>query len=128
MGTRRGSAYGAVSFRRGGMEPLAALCLSGAGLAVIAIAKPFNGTLSLLFFLYIARTLLADMKAPWTVTLWNLLVFGAPLAAAVALICLYNYSRFRTLLTFPLEAQEQFSTPLWQGFFGMLLSPSKGLL
>ena len=36
--------------------------------------------------------------------------------------------RFRTLLTFPLESFESFSTPLLLGLTGLLVSPGKGLL
>lgn len=50
-----------------------------------------------------------------------------PLLAAVALTVAYNYARFRTLLTFPLEPSEQFNTPLLTGFTGLLLSPGKGI-
>lgn len=70
----------------------------------------------------------ADGRVRWTRLFWALLWFSLPLAVAVAVTFLYNWMRFGTLISFPLEPFEQFTTPLLTGVAGLLLSPGKGLL
>ncbi len=56
------------------------------------------------------------------------LAFGAPLAAFLAFLGLFNYVRFGNPLDIGHVAYSlQFNTPLWEGLYGLLASPGKSL-
>ncbi len=102
--------------------------LAGAGLgwALLvrlnnAIAVPFLG---LLLLVYLYRRYGRD----WQAYIAPLLLFGLPLLAALALSGWYNWVRFGNVLTTGYLPEERFATPFLQGFYGLTLSPGKGLL
>lgn len=131
---------GAALFRhqRGGGAGCGPLALTGGGLALLMLAKSSNAVVAPVFALYLAYVVLweergagnalrASAEGRLRLLLRQAACVGLPLLVGVALTVAYNYARFHTLLTFPLEPSEQFSTPLRTGLPGLLLSPGKGL-
>ena len=99
---------------------------AGLGLALLArlnnaIAAPFLG---LLLLYYLQRSHSRD----WRRWLKPLVLFGLPVLAALAVIGWYNWLRFGSPWTTGYLPQERFATPFCQGFYGLTLSPGKGLL
>ncbi len=100
------------------------------GLALTVLAKSSNGVIALPIGLYLAYVILAerrDVLPPHTLARWAIALAG-PLGLAVILTVAYNYVRFRTTLTFPLEPYELFNTPWLAGLRGLLFSPGESLL
>ncbi|MGD8627341.1 MAG: hypothetical protein PVJ34_22605, partial [Anaerolineae bacterium] len=98
---------------------------SGLGLALLArlnnaIVAPFLG---LLLLTYLYRRHGRD----WRRYIAPVLLFGLPVLAALALTGWYNWLRFGSPLTTGYLPQERFATPFFQGFYGLLLSPGRGL-
>ena len=50
-----------------------------------------------------------------------------PVLAALAVAAWYNWLRFGSPLTTGYLPEERFATPFFEGFYGLLLSPGKGL-
>lgn len=117
-----GAVAGRAEKRRG------AWILCGAGLALLTLVKSSNAVLAPWFFLYWLAAEWPGAEERWRRLLRSGVALGAPFLAAVLATILYNYSRFGTLLGFPLEPFETFSTPLLTGLTGLLLSPGKGLM
>ncbi|MFC2036844.1 phospholipid carrier-dependent glycosyltransferase [Chloroflexota bacterium] len=120
----RGRAEGGDSDETQGFCPL----LAGAGLALALLAR-FNNALvtpflGLLLLVYLNRRHGSNRRA-W---IKPILRFGAPVLAALAIIAWYNWLRFGSPLTTGYLPEERFATPFLEGFFGLILSPGKGLL
>lgn len=101
------------------------LCGAGLGLALLArlnnaIAVPILG-LALLADL--ARRRLAPRG--W---IGPIGAFLAPILVALAISSAYNWLRFGHPLTTGYLPEERFATPFLEGFYGLTLSPGKGLL
>ncbi len=109
-------------------EPIGPLVALSGGLAVLVLARSANAILVAPFLVYLAY-IRWQQRPP--VRLWPaygaVFAFALPLGGALLLTIAYNYVRFHTWLTFPLEPFEKFSTPLATGLIGLLLSPGKGL-
>ncbi len=58
----------------------------------------------------------------------NALAFAAPIAAIGSALIAFNISRYGSALSTGYLPQETFSAIWWQGIFGQLLSPGRGLL
>jgi Dolichyl-phosphate-mannose-protein mannosyltransferase len=60
----------------------------------------------------------------------GLLTFGAPLAAVLAANLWYDWLRYGGVFTFTTKnaLEGSFTTPLWTGLYGLLLSPGAGLI
>ena len=72
----------------------------------------------------------ADQTRPrWTRLALAAVGFIAPLAVAGALLLAYNRVRFGDLLAtgYHFESGEGFTTPFWQGFWGLVISPYRGI-
>jgi hypothetical protein len=110
--------------------PVAAGLFAGLGLAVLTLAKSSNAVVAPFFLLFMAWVALAAWRAGGRVArlVGGLLLAGGIFAASVLATVVYNFARFGTLLSFPLEAYETFSTPLLTGLAGLFVSPGKGLL
>jgi len=98
---------------------------TGLGLALLArlnnaIAGPLLGIL-LLFYLYRRH------GKNWRAWLGPIVLFGLPVLAALAIAAWYNWLRFGSPLTTGYLPEERFSTPFLEGFYGLTLSPGKGL-
>ncbi|MFN8441715.1 MAG: hypothetical protein U0175_13130 [Caldilineaceae bacterium] len=113
-------------FRVQGKHRLRAAWLAGMGLAVVILAKSANAIVALPAGSYVAFLWLQSAKYQRRTWDWPM-AFALPVIVAVGLTILYNWVRFGTLLTIPLEAGEQFSTPLPVGLYGLLLSSGKGI-
>ncbi len=61
--------------------------------------------------------------------IWGLLYFLAPIALSVGLLLWYNLLRFGNPLEtgYAFANGEGFTTPIWQGLWGLLLSPYRGI-
>jgi hypothetical protein len=114
----------------GGTDAGQGLCplLAGAGLALALLAR-FNNALvapflGLLLLFYLNRR----HGSNWRAWIRPILLFGAPVLAALTIIAWYNWLRFGSPLTTGYLPEERFATPFLEGLFGLILSPGKGLL
>jgi len=102
--------------------------LAGAGLGLALLARLNNALaapfLGLLLLYYLQRS----YPREWRRWLKPLALFGLPALAALAAIGWYNWLRFGSPWTTGYLPQERFATPFFQGFYGLTLSPGKGLL
>ncbi len=99
---------------------------TGLGLALLArlnnaIASPLLGGL-LLFYLYRRH------GKNWRAWLGPLFLFGLPALMALGIAAWYNWLRFGSALTTGYLPEERFATPFLVGFYGLILSPGKGVL
>lgn len=136
-------------------EPLSALCLSAALLAMLRARRsaeegataPAHGALALAGFsaglvvatkvahlvmlvpLFAWAALLGWRRARWRGLAFSLLAWGVGCVGWLAAIGLYNRSRFGSLFEtgYGREAG-MFTTPLWEGLMGLLVSPAKGIV
>ncbi|MFN8498238.1 MAG: phospholipid carrier-dependent glycosyltransferase [Anaerolineae bacterium] len=68
-----------------------------------------------------ARSVIVD-RLPY------LAAFGVPLAAALAVLLYLNVIKYGSALNFGPQVAPGFSTPLWVGLYGYLLSPGRSIL
>jgi hypothetical protein len=111
---------------RGREVALPLLAGAGLGLALLArlnnaIVAPFLGLL-LLFYLYQRH------GKDWRAWIRPVVLFGLPVVATLAVTGWYNWLRFGSPLTTGYLPEERFATPFFEGFYGLTLSPGKGLL
>jgi hypothetical protein len=66
----------------------------------------------------------------WSPAVAGLFTFGAPLAAALAANLWYDWLRYGNVFTITTKnaLEGSFTTPLWTGLYGLLLSPGAGLI
>jgi hypothetical protein len=120
------SAYFLLRFRDEQDRASPLLASAGLGVALLArlnnaLAAPFLGLL-LLAYLYRRH------GRNWRAYIRPILLFGLPLLAALAAVGWYNWLRFGNPLTTGYLPEERFATPFFEGFYGLTLSPGKGLL
>jgi hypothetical protein len=103
------------------------ILLAGAGLGMALLARlnnaivaPFLGLL-LLFYLYRHR------GRRWREWIGPIVLYGLPVLVALAITGWYNWLRFGSPLTTGYLPEERFSTPFFEGLYGLTLSPGKGL-
>jgi hypothetical protein len=127
-------------------EPLQAFCLISAFWALLRAFQSNQRQWAwlllagfLLGYAVLAKTLLVVAILPFAAYLWlnsrgslgrkfmAQAVFGIPLACCGAVIGILNYMRFGSFLDTGYHAGSYFITPLWQGLYGLLAGPSKGL-
>ncbi len=103
-----------------------ALALAG-GLAGLAVAtKLTNGIALPAFMLYAVWVFRRGSPPTFRRATWAALAFGLPLAAFLAALGWFNLVRFGNPLSTGYAAYGmQFTTPLWEGLWGLLLSPGK---
>jgi hypothetical protein len=87
----------------------------------LAVLLPF---FALLLLVYLYRRHGRDYRA-W---IEPLMLFGLPILAALAIVGWYNWIRFGSPLISGYPPKERFTTPLFQGLYGLILSPGKGLI
>jgi len=124
-----GLMFGAYSLLRYRDEPdRASLVWAGTGLGIALLARLNNAIvapfLGLLLLVYLYR----HHGRTWQRWIGPLVLFGLPVLAALAITGWYNALRFGSPLTTGYLAEERFATPFFEGFYGLTLSPGKGLL
>jgi len=120
------SFYFLVRFRD--RQDPASVLWAGAGLGIAllsrlnnAIVAPFLGTL-LLVYLY------RQHGRDWRRWVKPVILYGLPVLAALAITGWYNWLRFGSPLTSGYLPQERFATPFFEGLYGLILSPGKGIV
>jgi hypothetical protein len=129
-------------------EPTSALCLAGAGYALTRWRATHGGRyawatgialggliatvaahalLLPIFALYAARDADGRWRRPDRASLMGFLL---PLGIAGGLLAAYNAARFGSPFStgYHFEAGEGWTTPLWEGLWGLLFSPYRGLI
>ena len=128
--------YGILAWRRTGGLGWMVLAGIGAGLAITTVT---------------AHTLLVGVLGLYALAAWwfddkaagddagasrnvaalvrALLAFAAPVLIAGVLLLLYNFVRFGNPLDtgYHFDSGEGFTTPIWQGFWGLVVSPYRGV-
>jgi hypothetical protein len=120
------SAYFLLRFRDepGPASPL----LAGAGLGVALLARLSNAIVAPFLGLVLLAYLFRRYGRDWHKFVQPVLLFIVPVLAALAIIGWYNWARFGSPLTTGYLPEETFSTPFFEGLYGLLLSPGRGLL
>lgn len=107
-----------------------ALCWTGCGLAILIFARSANAILLAPFLSYLVYVRQQEQPDRPRLLLYSYewLALALPVGGALLLTMVYNHLRFNTWFTFPQAAFETFSTPLFTGLTGLLISPGKGIL
>lgn len=122
--------YGILSWKKDGHWQWLAAAGVGAGLAITTVSA--HTVLVAILGVYLASAWWqrrAQGKADTAATLRGALAFGAPIAVAAALLLLYNWLRFGSPFDtgYHFDTGEGFTTPIWQGLWGLLFSPYRSL-
>jgi hypothetical protein len=103
------------------------ILLAGAGLGMALLARLNNAIvapfLGLLLLVYVHR----HHGRRWQKWIGPVVLFALPVLAALAIAGWYNWLRFGNPLTTGYLSEERFSTPFFEGLYGLTLSPGKGL-
>jgi hypothetical protein len=120
------SFYSLVRYRDQGdlVSPL----LAGAGLGMALLARLNNAIVAPFLGLLLLGYLYRREGRNWREWLGRLVLFGLPVLIALIVIGWYNWLRFGSPLTTGYLPEERFATPFLEGFYGLTLSPGKGLL
>ena len=102
--------------------------LAGASLGVALLARLNNAIVGALLAVLLLYYLYRRHGWNWRAWLGPVVLFSLPVLAALAISAWYNWLRFGNPLTTGYLPEERFATPFLQGFYGLLLSPGKGLL
>ncbi len=111
--------------------------VAGLGLGIALLAKVANVVVWPFYFVYgfWAASQQEQPEEPQAQTLFekamtllpSVIAFLLPIAAAGFVLAAYNLVRSGNLLDLGYAPDETFSTPLWRGLAGLLISPGKGL-
>jgi 4-amino-4-deoxy-L-arabinose transferase-like glycosyltransferase len=105
----------------------ARLLLAGAGLGMALLARLNNAIVAPFLGLVLLAYLYQQHGRQWRSYLRPVILFGLPVLAALVVTGWYNWARFGSPLTTGYLPQETFSTPFFEGLYGLLLSPGRGL-
>jgi hypothetical protein len=103
------------------------LLSAGAGLGIALLARLSNAIVAPFLALFLVVSLYRRHGPNWRAWVRPLLAFSLPVLAALAVSGWYNWLRFGNALTTGYLPEERFSTPFFQGLYGLTFSPGKGL-
>ena len=106
----------------------ASLVLAGSGLGLAMLARLNNAMVAPFLGLLLLAYLTRRHGRNWQRWIGPVVLFGLPVLAALAISGWYNALRFGSPLTTGYLPEERFATPFFEGFYGLILSPGKGLL
>ena len=122
-----GTAWALLRYRDKG--DLLSLALAGALAGLSVTSKFANGIALPAFLLYGGWAFWRHGRPTPRRAVLAALAFGLPLAAFLAGLGWFNYVRFGSPLSTGYAAYAmQFTLPLWEGLYGLLVSPGKGFL
>jgi hypothetical protein len=105
----------------------ASLVLAGSGLGLAMLARLNNAMLAPFLGLLLLAYLYRHHGRNWQRWIGPIVLFGLPVLAALAITGWYNALRFGSPLTTGYLPEERFTTPFFEGFYGLTFSPGKGL-
>ncbi|MBN1658636.1 MAG: phospholipid carrier-dependent glycosyltransferase [Anaerolineae bacterium] len=107
-------------------DPLS-VTLAGAGLGIALLARLNNALAAPFLGLLLLAYLYRHHRRRWQGYITPVLLFGLPVLAALAITGWYNWIRFGDVLTTGYLPEENFSTPFFEGLYGLTFSAGKGL-
>jgi hypothetical protein len=101
--------------------------LAGVGLGMALLARLNNAMVAPFLVLFLLAYLNQHHGRNWRAWIRPVVLFGLPVLVALAVAGWYNWLRFGSPLTTGYLPEERFATPFLEGFYGLTLSPGKGL-
>ena len=100
--------------------------LAGVGLGLALLARLNYAIIAPLLGLLLLLYLYRHHGKDWGAWLLPIFAFTAPVLVALGVAGWYNWIRFGSPLTTGYLPEERFSTPFFEGVYGLVLSPGKG--
>lgn len=102
---------------------------SGIALGLAAATKVTAAINLPLYFLFLLWLVYARRAQMTTRRMWlTMVVWGTGVGVMLAGVGIFNFMRFGNFFSTGYQGENLFGLPLWEGLYGLVLSPGKGLL